>query len=101
MELKDIEANVKAVNPEEMSLKALIEAGKRAQYSYTQLSRSSFEIGGYNMKGCVRNYTEVCDEAIELKIKLAGVLFDQANCYLSLMQTIDEEIAKRLETLDK
>ena len=50
------------------------------------------------MKGSVINYTEVCDEAIELKIKLAGVLFDQANCYLSLMQTIDEEIAKRLET---
>lgn len=100
MELKDIEAKVRAFKPEEMSLKALIEVGKRAQDSYNQLSRSSFEIGRYNTKGCVRNYTEVCDEAIELKIRLAGVLLDQADCYLSLMQTIDEELNKRLEAIN-
>lgn len=98
MELKDIEAKVKAVKPEEMSLKALLEADRRAQDSWTQLVRSAYELGEYNLSGSAMNSTEVCAEAFALKIKLAEVLLDQARLYSSLTWVLDEEIAKRLET---
>lgn len=100
MELKDIEAKVKAVKPENMSLEALLEADRRAQDSCTQLVRSAYELSEYNMSGSATNYTEVCDEAFALKIKLAEVLLDQARLYRSLTWVLDEELNKRLETID-
>ena len=100
MELKDIEAKVKAVKPENMSLEALLEADRRAQDSCTQLVRSAYELGNYNLSGSATSYTEVCDEAFALKIKLAEVLLDQARLYRSLTWVLDEELAKRLETID-
>lgn len=100
MELKDIQAKVWAVKPKDMSLEALLEADRRAQDSCTQLVRSAYELSEYNMSGSATNYTEVCDEAFALKIKLAEVLLDQARLYRSLTWVLDEELAKRLETID-
>lgn len=97
MLLKDIEAKVKAVEPEGMSMRALLEAREQAVDSFTQLVRSAYELGEYNMSGSATNYTEVCDEAIELKHRLERVLLDQSNYYLSLMQVLDDEIEERLE----
>lgn len=97
MELKDIKAEVKAVKPEEMSLKDLLEESRRAQDTFTRLTRSAYEIGEYNLRGSVANFTEVCDEASELKRKLVGILLEQSSYYLSLMMETDAEIDKRLE----
>lgn len=96
MLLKDIEAKVKAVEPEGMSMRALLEARARSVDSYTQLVRSAYELGEYNMSGSATNYTEVSDEAFELKHRLEGVLLDQSHYYLSLMQVLDDEIEERL-----
>ena len=100
MELKDIQAKLWAVKPKDMSFEALLEADRRAQDSCTQLVRSAYELGNYNMSGSATSYTEVCAEAFELKIKLAEVLLDQARLYRSLTWVLDEELAKRLETID-
>lgn len=101
MELKDIEAKVDAVKPEEMSLTALIETASRAQDVLTHLNRSAKEIGKYNLSGSVISSVKVSDEAIELQSKLEMVLMTQSAFYLSLMIKIDAELDKRLETLDK
>ena len=100
MLLKDIEAKVKAVEPEGMSMRALLEDRERAVDSFTQLVRSAYELGEYNMSGSATNYTEVCDEAIELKHRLERVLLDQSNYYLSLMQVLDDEIEERIVGMD-
>ena len=96
MRLEDMEAKVRAVEPERMSLRGLLEARERAVDSYSQLVRSAYELGEYNMSGSATNYTEVCDEAFELKHRLERVLLDQSNYYLSLMQVLDDEIEERL-----
>ena len=100
MELKDIEAKVWAVKPKDMSLEALLEADRRAQDSCTQLVRSAYELGEYNLSGSAMNSTEVCDEAFALKIKLSEVLLDQARLYRSLMWVLEKELKKRLEAIN-
>lgn len=100
MELKDIEAKVDAVKPEEMSLTALIETVRRAQDAYTRLARSAYEIGRYNLSWGVSDFAGLCDEAIGTKSRLEMVLLTQASCYMSLMMKIDTELDKRLETLN-
>lgn len=100
MELKDIQAKVWAVKPKDMSFEALLEADRRAQESCTQLVRSAYELGEYNLKGSVVSSTEVCDEAFALKIKLAEVLLDQARLYRSFSWVLEEELNKRLEAIN-
>lgn len=100
MELKDIQAKVYAVKPKEMSLEALLEADRRAQDSCTQLVRSAYELGEYNLSGSAMNSAEVCDEAFVLKIKLAEVLLDQARIYRSFTWVLEEELNERLEALN-
>ena len=100
MELKDIQAKVWAVKPKDMSIEALLEADRRAQESCSQLVMSAYELGNYNLSGSATTYTEVCDEALALKIKLSEVLLDQARLYRSLTWVLEEELNKRLETLN-
>lgn len=100
MTLEEIQAKVYAVKPKDMSLEALLEEDRRAQESCTQLVRSAYELGRYNLKGSDMKITDVCDEAFALKIKLEEVLLDQARIYRSFAWVLEEEVNKRLEAIN-